>query len=189
MKTFTTSALIAAACFFCVQLHAGTVNKPVAGKPAKTMAKKEVHRACLEVSGSASIYGKRMKDVTILLYKGDRLIHTLAASKKEVNNFLLEENTNYTLRFTKPGCADRLICIDTHIPEGIDLSPLFHFDFDLDMIPESEIQNKTIADFPAGLIYYDTESEKFETSATYSESLKSINHQPVNGKGWEVTQR
>jgi|GEM_PF-2840243 hypothetical protein len=180
MKTLSTSAMIAFASLLCIQLHAGSTNRPSPEKPMKAPAKKEmVRRNCLEVNSSVSIFGKRMKDVTILLYKGDKLINTISASKKEVNSFVLQEDAQYTLRFTKPGCADRMICINTILPEGVDLKPLFEFDFDLDMIPEQEAAKNPAIDFPAGIIYFDEYTEKFERSDDYASSLKNLNKESL----------
>ncbi|MFI5150452.1 MAG: hypothetical protein ACHQRM_12015 [Bacteroidia bacterium] len=183
MKTLLSSALVAT-CIFCTQLQASSVSKPINGKSSKSPAKKEMHRNCLALSGSVTMEGKKLKDVTVLLYKGDKLIHTTPEGKKEVNTFVLQENAYYTVRYTKPGFADRMICIDTHLPEGVEMKPIFEFDFNLVMISDQEVISNPSLDFPAGLIYYDLQSEKFEASDPYSTSLKNL-----TGKTGAVVQK
>jgi hypothetical protein len=150
-------------------MNAGTTN-PDKNK-AKTVSS---GKACLELKGSASVNGSKLKDFSIRLYKGGKLVSKMSNGKKEKCNFLLEANSEYTICFSKKGLPDRMISINTAVPEDVDLSRHFIYEFEMEFLPESTRINSEAIDFPAGLIYFDEDTEKFEYSRKYAKSIQQL---------------
>jgi hypothetical protein len=134
----------------------------------------QAHKSCLELTGTAELNGKRINQYCVKLYIDNVIVKTSPASSRDKFKFILEENRNYTLCFSKPGCIDRLIRIDTYLPDGVEPSPPFEFDFQMEMLAESNAGMQD-TDFPAGLIVYDPSTQKFESSRKYMAGLKKVN--------------
>jgi len=178
MKTLRTLTGIALSMLISINAINATSSKPVKNKAKEATAAK----ACLELKGSASLNGSKLKDFNIRLYKGGKLVHQMANGKKDKCSFLLEANQEYTLCFSKKGLADRMISINTAVPEDMDLSHLFLYEFDMEFIPENGKINSEALDFPAGLIYFDDDTEKFEYSRKYAQSIQDLKKKDVAGK-------
>jgi hypothetical protein len=139
------------------------LGNPVHAKP---------NAKCLALSCSASSEGEPLKGVTLKLYKGSRLVSKIPATGIHPASFLLEQNTGYILYYSKPGYLDRIIQINTSLPENVSPDPLFLFDVEMDMLTLE--MESTVSDFPAGIISYDQETEKFERSEVYSQGIRKL---------------
>lgn len=86
--------------------------------------------------------------------------------------FLLKKNTSYTIRITRSGYVDRLVCIDTSIP--MEEKELFKFIFTTKLMRDdvSTHLNQDALDFPIAMIYYDKEQQCFDYSKQYTVSVK-----------------
>jgi hypothetical protein len=113
-----------------------------------------------------------MKGVTLKLYKGSRLVSKIPATGIRPASFVLEQNTGYTLYYSKPGYLDRIIQINTTLPEDVSPNPIFLFDVEMEMLTLE--MESTVSDFPAGIISYDPETEKFERSEVYSQGIRKL---------------
>jgi hypothetical protein len=166
----STLNLVIAALF----LHLGIASASN-DRPAKNIEKKTVlKRECLEIAGTAMSKGITLKQVAVKLYKGDQLVAQIPTTRKEKVFFVLEENCAYTLVYSKPGYVDRMIQVDTKLPDKTKLEPIFTLEFEVEMMPENKTNESDILDFPAGIVYYNKASDKFEDSRTYTSRLQSL---------------
>jgi hypothetical protein len=173
MKTTKFISLLTLA--LCFQL---TAADAVTDKPAKNVKKQvAVENECLEVSGKPVINGASLKNVSVKLYNKDVLVTEIESMEEAKVFFGLKSNTEYTVRFSKEGYADRLIRFDTHLPKEVVIKPIFRFDFDVEMVPLATVVDPYYLDFPAGLVSYDSKVDKFEHSKKYGACINKMKNE------------
>jgi hypothetical protein len=130
-------------------------------------------RECLEVSCSAEIKGLAVKEMDVRLYEENVLLTEIPSSAGPKVFFTLKENSNYLIMYSRSGFVTRMVSVDTHIPEDVKPSPLFTFDFELELLPLNTALDAFYLDFPVAIIQYDPDIQKFGYNRKYTSSLKT----------------
>ena len=133
----------------------------------------EIGKQGLKISFLLSEDNHPIENYTLVIYRDGEIDRTMEISKSTPVYALLDLNSSYTLRFTKPGFKARMVLIDTHVPKGSE-SEIFHFDFEIEMLEKNEPSN-TLDDLPVALLKFNTDKNKFSYSSEYA---ASIFHQP-----------
>jgi hypothetical protein len=138
---------------------------------------------CLEVTGLAVNHlNVPLDSVSVRLYKGSEEIDwmDLTAVPHHEHRFKYSFQTNeyYTIEVSRPGYISRRIAVSTELPEELELDPIFHFTFDVELIPESEKLNEFYTDFPIAIISYDKKTQVFNISQGYTRHIKNKLQQP-----------
>lgn len=129
-------------------------------------------RAGLEISCSVSEQNTPMRDYMILILEDDTIRDTIFADLTLPIFIQLDLNKSYILEFSKPGFLDRLVLVDTKVPEGKDRKR-YTYDFEIDM-PFRYCDTAMHAVQPIARICYDEESGEFDYDAEYARNTGNI---------------
>lgn len=128
--------------------------------------------AGLEISCSVSQQNNPMRDYTILILEDDTIRDTIFADLTLPIYIQLELNKSYVLEFSKPGFLERLVLIDTKVPEGKSRKR-YSYDFEIDM-PFRYCDTAEHAVQPIARICYDPESGQFNYDDEYARNIGNI---------------
>lgn len=129
-------------------------------------------RAGLEISCSVSQQNNPMRDYTILILEDDTIRDTIFADLTLPIFIQLDLNKTYILEFSKPGFLERLVLVDTKVPEGKDRKR-YTYDFEIDM-PFRYCDTAAYAVRPIARICYDSESGQFDYDEEYARSIGNV---------------
>ena len=157
---------------FLAQGHDIPLNQP-RGKQMKK-------RDCLEISAEATWKGAALKGLTIRIYRGTDLVVEIPSTEKEKVFFSFQQNSNYTIAFSKTGYITRSISVDTHLPDGMTTGPVYRFEFELCMLEEDAALNTYYLDFPVALVGFDKKTERFEYNREYTARIRKGSGEQVS---------
>lgn len=132
---------------------------------------------CLEISGIAiSEYDLPLEGTRVVLYQQNEkkamIEITNVKNENRFFSFNLERNQDYTIEVSKPGYVSRKISISTHLPAEVKLSPVFYFEFEIDLFKEKIGMDDYYLDFPVALVSYDKKRDVFDIQHKYTENIK-----------------
>jgi hypothetical protein len=89
----------------------------------------------LKISGSAILNNKRVGDYSISVYlDGNRVDSIYTKSKKSIK-LTLACNRVFTFLFQKQDCLDKIVFVNTLMPDGLKKTEVNTFDFEIEMSP------------------------------------------------------
>ncbi|MGD1845100.1 MAG: hypothetical protein ACFB10_06870 [Salibacteraceae bacterium] len=121
------------------------------------------------------IYDKdvKIKEATVTLYDGNRIVKTIQTKKNGKFLFQLNRNRDYTIEIKKDTYVTKRVSISTKVPHGVGWLP--DFDFDTSLLKVEKFRGIDISDldFPSALIAYDTKDKEMDFSKTYSKLYRA----------------
>lgn len=129
-------------------------------------------RAGLEISCSVSQKSNPMRDYRILIIENDSVYDTIYADLTLPIYIQLDLNKSYVLEFSKPGFMERLVLVDTKVPEDKD-HKRFSYDFEIEM-PFRYCDTGSNAVQPIAKIIYDNTNGDFGYDLEYAKSIGNI---------------
>lgn len=130
--------------------------------------------ACLEIDGMiTNAAGADQNNCTIELLRSNTLIETVILKEgKKRFKFILNKNSEYSIRISRKGYLTKLIGVDTRMPG--DHYDVYGFSFETKLVEESasEKLNKDSLDAPIALIYYDNRKDCFQHNKIYTSKIK-----------------
>ncbi len=161
-KLFTGIIFMSSVCF---------ANEPIKNDSIKS-------NECLAVIGIAvDEKNEPIDGVQIRLYKENEELEwaevTNVAYHDHNFQFILDANQYYTIEVSKPGYLKRFVAISTVLPNNIEITPIFTFEFDVVLLKEKKIVDDYYLDFPVALISYNKKSEVFENNNNYTNHIKT----------------
>jgi hypothetical protein len=129
-------------------------------------------RAGLEISCSVSQKNNPMRDYQILIIENDTVFDTIYADLTLPIFIQLDLNKSYLLEFSKPGFMERLVLIDTKVPDGKE-KKRYNYDFEIEM-PFRYCDTGFYAVQPIAKIVYDKKSGIFDYDPEYAKSIGNI---------------
>jgi hypothetical protein len=130
------------------------------------LSQKRVRKAPLEITGSALVNDLPAKDYAISVYLDGHKIDSLYSKSKKCINFYVNYNEVYTFLFQKEGCKDKIVIVNTTIPEGLKNMNEDVFDFAVEMT-QSLTKNSATEDYPVAVLKINKEEEMLEASKAY----------------------
>lgn len=129
---------------------------------------------CLEISGR--IMNHQHKDdqtYWVYLHRGQE-VDSVEVRGNRTFRFMLNKNDNYTIRIVKEGYAERLVCVSTVLPKGVETKPIFRFHFDTQLMEEETAKNMNAdaLDFPIALVCFHPDKGWFDYRKKYTEHIK-----------------
>ena len=73
----------------------------------------------------------------------------------------------YTFLFQKKGCQDKIVIINTKIPDGLKSMQDDSFDFEIEMSESLKKQSPDIEDYPVAVLMINKQDELLEASEDY----------------------
>jgi hypothetical protein len=149
-------------------------------------------RAGLEISCSVSQKSNPMRDYQILIIENDTIFDTIYADLTLPIYIQLDLNKSYLLEFSKPGFMERLILVDTKVPDD-KARKRFSYDFEIEM-PFRYCDTGFYAVQPIAKIVYDNTNDDFGYDVEYAKKIgnvptmitspeESTDKPPAKGKG------
>jgi hypothetical protein len=129
-------------------------------------------RAGLEISCSVSQKSNPLRDYRILIIENDTIFDTIYADLTLPIYIQLDLNKSYLLEFSKPGFMERLVLVDTKVPEEKD-KKRFSYDFEIEM-PFRYCDTGSYAVQPVAKIIYDEVNGYFGYDPEYAKSIGNI---------------
>jgi hypothetical protein len=133
-----------------------------------SQAQKNIKRSALELSGSALLNNAHTSNYSISVYLDGRIIDSIYAKSKKTIKFYIDYNQVYTLLFQKQNCLDKIVIVNTQIPEGLKSMEDNSFDFEIEMSEVLSKKNKELEDYPIAVLYIDKFEEMLQVSADYN---------------------
>jgi hypothetical protein len=129
---------------------------------------KNSKKSALELIGSALLNNARTSDYSISVYLDGRIIDSMYTKSKRTIKFYVDYNQVYTLLFQKQNCLDKIVIVNTQIPEGLKSMEDDSFDFEIEMSEVLSKKNKELYDYPIAVLYIDKFEEMLQVSADYN---------------------
>jgi hypothetical protein len=129
---------------------------------------KNSKKSTLELIGSALLNNARTSDYSISVYLDGRIIDSMYTKSKRTIKFYVDYNQVYTLLFQKQNCLDKIVIVNTQIPEGLKSMEDDSFDFEIEMSEVLSKKNKELDDYPIAVLYIDKFEEMLQVSADYN---------------------
>lgn len=128
---------------------------------------------CLEISGRILNLkvGKHNGYKAELICNG-KVVDSLEIFSKHDFKFVLNKNTIYGIRISKPGYVHRIISVDTNLPQYA--NGFFRFQFDTELIKDNknEVFNRDALDFPIAIIAFNQNLNNFYYNEEYTSFIK-----------------
>lgn len=124
------------------------------------------------VNGRVTASGGNAKGLTLYVYKDNQLLATI---KPKRGRFKLELDINntYSFRVTKEGYQDKLVSVDTSIPEGLVEYPAYDCFMDLEPADKYTHSDPFYLDFPSAVVRWDPQQNGFFHSMNYLADIQT----------------
>jgi len=121
----------------------------------------------LPVKTQVTINGGKAKEFSVVLYKDNEQITELPPCKRSAFELGLDIDANYTIIIRKEGYLEKMVSIDTHLPESqIKYGPFECF-VNLEPADRFAHSDPFYLDFPSALVKWDDSTQAFVHSDEY----------------------
>jgi len=141
-------------------------------------SQKRIKETPLEIKGAALLNDNRIKDYAISVYLDGTKIDSIYCKSKKSIYFYVDYNQVYTFLFQKQDCKDKIVIVNTKIPEGLKGMKGDLFDFEIEMSQVLTKNTNEIEDYPVAVLRINKEEQQLEASEAYYK---------FTHKEWEVT--
>lgn len=126
------------------------------------------HHPTFKISGLLTDHYKKLRDYQVILSYEGGFTDTISIGKSNRPIFItLKRNEVYTLVFHKAGYHDKMIMINTTLPDSVDTSMPFELSFEIEMHPNKSRLHPDYIDFPVAIYRFERKEEDFDYSKTY----------------------
>lgn len=115
--------------------------------------------------------GKSTSGFVVTVYNGNEQVMQLPPSPFDACELLLDINTHNSIRVSKPGMRDKLLTIDTHLPEGVERYKAYPCI--VVMEPASTKEDGFFTDFPNAVVRWNPEARRFDHSDHYLSDIRA----------------
>jgi hypothetical protein len=153
-----------------------TIICPMAfAEPQDTTANVTFEESFLDLSGVMTVGDEKVSNYTVCIFQDGSPSDTFQVNNRLEQHFMLPLNHNYALKFTRPGCKDRIMLVNTFVNEK-KLHDIYAFRYDIRFIENNE--SNTFDDFPVAVVHYDPEKKDFDYNRAYHSNVRT--DQPSN---------
>lgn len=126
----------------------------------------------LDLSGVMAIDGEKTADYTVYIFQDGSPSDTFQVNNRLEQHFMLPLNHNYALKFTKPGCKERILLVNTHV-DAKRVHNLYTFRYQIEFLQDGE--SNTFDDFPVAFVHYDQKQKDFDYNRAYHQNVRTDN--------------
>ena len=130
----------------------------------------EFSGSILELSGNMSVNDKMVADYWIYVFENGAPKDTFFVESKKEIFIALQLNNNYAVKFVKEGFKDRILLVDTHVPDSRS-SKNYSFRYLIEFLPNDAVSN-TFDDFPVAYITYQKAVNDFDYDRMYHHNVR-----------------
>lgn len=176
------NSLLVSGLFMCMNAMNAAPALPHNG--GKTTHEGEKDSAyCLRLSGKLYKAGRNTESSTVVLLHNNTPVDSMTVQSGNDFEFMLEKNTWYSVRISRPGAVSKLISICTAVPKT-NRTYLYELEFTVDeLISDEEAQylDKETLDFPMAIFMYDYKVKRFNYVAEYTSNIRKHLAAPIAG--------
>lgn len=121
------------------------------------------------LSGNMAVGEKVVSNYWVYVFENGAPTDTFFVDARKEVFFDLDLNKNYAIKFVKEGYKERVLLIDTHVPEE-GLSKSYTFRYLITFIPNGK--SNTFDDFPVAHINYHEKTKDFEYNRQYHRNVR-----------------
>jgi hypothetical protein len=121
----------------------------------------------LEITGAALLNDVRTNNYAISVYLDGHKIDSMYNGSKRPINFYVKYNEVYTFLFQKEGCKDKILIVNTIMPQGVKGIEDDSFNFEVEMTQALTKKSDEIEDYPVAVLKINKEVESLEASESY----------------------
>ncbi len=148
-----------------------TIVCPMALAEPKTAATNVTfEESFLDLSGVMTIGGEKVANYSVYIFQDGSPSDTFHVNNRLEQHYSLPVNHHYALKFTRPGCKDRLMLVDTHVGAK-KLRSLYTFRYDIQFIENDK--SNTFDDFPVAVVHYDEQKKDFDYNREYHANVRT----------------
>lgn len=124
------------------------------------------------VNGRVTASGGNTRGLTLYVYKDNQLMATI---KPKRGRFQLELDINnvYSFRVTKDGYQEKLVTVDTSLPEGLVEYPAYDCFMNLEPADKFTHSDPFYLDFPSAVVRWDPQQKGFYHSMNYLADIQT----------------
>lgn len=113
-----------------------------------------------------------IKNISVYLYEGANIVDSAKVNSNKDFGFVLDRNKQYSICIIARGYYQRLIAINTDLPDNINTIPLFIFEFEIELMREAKGVDDYYMDFPIAIIAFDPKTETFGYRKKYTTMMQ-----------------
>lgn len=121
----------------------------------------------VEVNASALINDKSTDKYSIVVYNDGQLKDSIYNKKSKAITLSLETNKLYSVVFKKENYPDKLVIIDTKIPNGLRELTEDPFELQIELTPNTTTLKKDLYDYPVAILQVNKKVKSLMASESY----------------------
>lgn len=122
----------------------------------------------LEITGAALLNDRRVSNYAVSVYLDGTKIDSMFTRSKKTIKFYVSYNKVYTFLYQKKNCMDKMIIVNTQVPEGLKTMADNTFDFDVELSQSLTKNTEDLEDYPVAVLLIDKEEEVLQVSTEYN---------------------
>ena len=122
----------------------------------------------LEITGAALLNDQRVSNYAVSVYLDGTKIDSMFTRSKKTIKFYVSYNKVYTFLYQKKNCMDKIIIVNTEVPEGLKMMVDNTFDFDVELSQSLTKKSEDMEDYPVAVLLIDKEEEVLHASPKYN---------------------
>lgn len=130
--------------------------------------KDDMSEKTLEIKGAALLNDKRTSDYSISVYLDGSRLDSLYSKSKKTLTFYVAYDKVYTFLFQKEHCEDKIVIVNTKLPNGLNSLEDDTFDFEVEMSQALSKNTEELKDYPVAVLLIDKKQEILQASAAYN---------------------
>lgn len=127
----------------------------------------------LDFSGVMTINDQKVSDYMVYIFQDGALRDSFHVTNKREQYYELPLNHNFALKFRKTGYRERIVLVDTHIPNA-EAQRYYSFRYSIEFISEDAPAN-TFDDFPVAYVTFQKAKKDFDFDRTYHKNTRIPN--------------
>lgn len=127
----------------------------------------------LDFSGVMTVNDQKVDDYTVYIYQDGTLLDSFYVTSKREQYYELPLNHNFALKFRKEGYRERVILVDTHVPDSESIH-YYTFRYSIEFISEDQPSN-TFDDFPVAYVVFQKTKKDFDYDRKYHRNTRNVN--------------
>ncbi|MEO8066879.1 MAG: hypothetical protein ABI599_04220 [Flavobacteriales bacterium] len=118
------------------------------------------------------VNGEAGEQFTVTLFRDNEEVTRLLPSKHSAFQFALDLNAYYAIRITKEGFREKLVYVDSHLPEGVEKYDAYQCVVALETADRFAYSNPFYLDFPSALVRWDATKHSYDHSDEYLDDIQ-----------------
>lgn len=130
-------------------------------------SQKRINKDPLVIKGAALLNDEKIRNYAISVYMDGNKIDSIFSKSKKSIYFYVSYHNVYTFLFQKDGCRDKIVIVNTNIPEGQKGMKDDIFEFEVEMSQSLIKDSKEIEDYPVAVLKVNEADQVLEVSESY----------------------